>query len=521
MRIKTRCPEKFSELLGPDDMIQNLCMLIEYSIRNSPSQRQSVRGICKDIRKSHALYRKRNSHEWQLVVAQLLEKDYSFQPVIECDYNGKINKSKSVKWKLDPGSSSMRDSKNSRHYPCYTGWRYSHIGVDGQTDGSTTIVASYTDPYKGSVFEMDDSSPVELATEYNVTDTASTEAESAVSAIQLRLADLKQENVNESNTQTMDSTMRWVLSVSTSSASSLSPDCLPSFSAIRSPTHSPRSSIKYSSVYGNSQGVEVVVPPQVVDVSANLKRRARVTKFAEASLVRNSSSTQKSVKRDGVQTFDDIDSTPSIEFPAREAEAECTDYEYFSTNQSDSYSSSESSASKDKKIQLSLSLNTADFIQERDSLWSPFEEWTFLNSSKKKKARGSQIKRYQLYDGPMSDVEEEEEKEGEEMECDFTTAEDSCEYDSSMTGNPNDSNEKSDSKQGNSPPSRGNQESGGDEDDSQGQKGKRKSSLSRGQPKRKFACPYHKFDPNRYGVRGNKRYLSCEVTGFNYISEVV
>ena len=37
---------------------------------------------------------------------------------------------------------------------------------------------------------------------------------------------------------------------------------------------------------------------------------------------------------------------------------------------------------------------------------------------------------------------------------------------------------------------------------------------------RKYACVYHKYDPQQYGVC-NRRYLVCEGTGFKYISELM
>lgn len=59
-----------------------------------------------------------------------------------------------------------------------------------------------------------------------------------------------------------------------------------------------------------------------------------------------------------------------------------------------------------------------------------------------------------------------------------------------------------------------------DEDGNQDRKRKRFHSPRRKQNRRQFACVYHKFDPETYGVQ-NRRYLVCAGTGFEYVSELV
>ncbi|KAK2768705.1 hypothetical protein FQN54_000561 [Arachnomyces sp. PD_36] len=59
-----------------------------------------------------------------------------------------------------------------------------------------------------------------------------------------------------------------------------------------------------------------------------------------------------------------------------------------------------------------------------------------------------------------------------------------------------------------------------DEDGNRGRKRKRFRSPTRGQNTRKFACVYHKYDPEKYGVQ-NRKYLVCAGAGYKYFSEVV
>lgn len=63
--------------------------------------------------------------------------------------------------------------------------------------------------------------------------------------------------------------------------------------------------------------------------------------------------------------------------------------------------------------------------------------------------------------------------------------------------------------------------SGGDDEENQERKRKRPNLSPDCQTKRKFACLYHKFNPAVYGMRGDRKYLICEATGFTFISELL
>jgi hypothetical protein len=58
-----------------------------------------------------------------------------------------------------------------------------------------------------------------------------------------------------------------------------------------------------------------------------------------------------------------------------------------------------------------------------------------------------------------------------------------------------------------------------DDDDGNNRKRKRFHSPVRGQDKREFACPYHIYDPETYGI-SDKRYRVCAGTRFRFISEL-
>ena len=65
-----------------------------------------------------------------------------------------------------------------------------------------------------------------------------------------------------------------------------------------------------------------------------------------------------------------------------------------------------------------------------------------------------------------------------------------------------------------------NHSQGEDDDDGNSRKRKRFREPERGPTRRSFACVYHKFDPQTYGVN-DRRYLVCAGTSFRYISELV
>jgi hypothetical protein len=74
---------------------------------------------------------------------------------------------------------------------------------------------------------------------------------------------------------------------------------------------------------------------------------------------------------------------------------------------------------------------------------------------------------------------------------------------------------------GNNLPNGNNDDDDDGDDDGNGRKRKRFRSPPRGQDRRRFACPYHRHDPETFGVGGERRYLVCAGASFRYISELM
>jgi hypothetical protein len=58
-------------------------------------------------------------------------------------------------------------------------------------------------------------------------------------------------------------------------------------------------------------------------------------------------------------------------------------------------------------------------------------------------------------------------------------------------------------------------------DDGSGRKRKRQRKRKDPPTKRKFACLYHKYDPRMYSIAGDQTYRICQLTGYDYISELL
>ncbi|KAK2807403.1 hypothetical protein FQN51_003229 [Onygenales sp. PD_10] len=60
----------------------------------------------------------------------------------------------------------------------------------------------------------------------------------------------------------------------------------------------------------------------------------------------------------------------------------------------------------------------------------------------------------------------------------------------------------------------------GDDDDNNNRKKRRFRAPESGRPKRQFACPYYKYEPNTYNGDRDRAYLVCSGTGFEFVSTV-
>lgn len=60
----------------------------------------------------------------------------------------------------------------------------------------------------------------------------------------------------------------------------------------------------------------------------------------------------------------------------------------------------------------------------------------------------------------------------------------------------------------------------GDSDDEQKRRRKRPRAFKESPTRKKFACIYYKSNPQVYGIHGDKRFRTCQCTGYDFISEL-
>lgn len=60
----------------------------------------------------------------------------------------------------------------------------------------------------------------------------------------------------------------------------------------------------------------------------------------------------------------------------------------------------------------------------------------------------------------------------------------------------------------------------GGSDDEQNRRRKKPRKFRETPVKKKFACPYYKYDPQVYGIHGYERFRTCQCTGYDFISEL-
>ncbi|KAH8699029.1 hypothetical protein BGW36DRAFT_358538 [Talaromyces proteolyticus] len=148
--------------------------------------------------------------------------------------------------------------------------------------------------------------------------------------------------------------------------------------------------------------------------------------------------------------------------------------------------------------------------------WGPSKDGGYPNnfSAQEPESSASEIRRWELYDKPMC-------ADQLETTCNEPTPAQKTTRNPAQPDQTKDAGEGSSSDSDRRSGSDEQKRPGGRSDDGSGdRKRKRLWSPERNKNRRRFACVYHKYDPETYGVH-NRRYLVCAGAGFEFTSELV
>ncbi|KAJ6088356.1 hypothetical protein N7486_009617 [Penicillium sp. IBT 16267x] len=156
----------------PGDFMKHMCVdftaMIQEAIKNSPSNKQSTRGICKEIMRTNVWYRTHQNAGWQEIVAQELANNPIFHPLIEC-HNGKISRTRSVKWALSFAAhpSTTESASSDTNTDC--GWNVQELS-DTSTAVDSSTETAHRPPQRSSTEASctTTSSNISRSTEYEI-----------------------------------------------------------------------------------------------------------------------------------------------------------------------------------------------------------------------------------------------------------------------------------------------------------------------------------------------------------------
>ncbi|KAJ5809195.1 uncharacterized protein N7503_001413 [Penicillium pulvis] len=532
----------------PGDFMKHICVdftaMIQEAIKNSPSNKQSTRGICKEIMRTNAWYRTHQNSGWQEIVAEELAKNPIFRPLIEC-HNGKISRTRSVKWLLSfaaPTSTAHASTAESTSSDTNTesGWNVPELS-DTSTAVDSSTESAHGPPQRSStevsctststdISSISTGNSMSRSTEYEIQFPPEDLAELPASCMDAELPEscvAKPKCGSWENTYSVSpittfethegeryterpfsmSELTLVSPISPQSPNRFSPTSFAAFSL-----HLPNE----SSYYDNHTSTP---PPKYVDIprkrdeSFHMELEPDPTHIGGRMSFDMSSIAPQSPRR---MTASPISSITQVQENSNSRLAE--------TRVSSSALSSTTSewpihSPKPGPASNNCSLKRGNYVrkskkpvnmQQREEIGRWIEEIPSQTQPTPPDTSGSHLIRYQLYDTPMED---------EEMDNNDSSAANNGGRIPSGFGDTNDSGEKSPPKKGGRPPPQDNRGTGRDDDGNQDRKRKRLHSPDRDE-RRRFACVYHKFDPNTYGVN-NRKYLVCAGAGFKFTSELV
>ncbi|KAJ5667447.1 hypothetical protein N7507_003311 [Penicillium longicatenatum] len=530
----------------PGDFMKHMCVdftaMIQEAIKNSPSNKQSTRGVCKEIMRTNAWYRTHQNSGWQEIVAQELANNPVFHPLIEC-HNGKISRTRSVKWSLSfaayPSTThtgTAESTSSDTNTDC--GWNVQELSdtstaVDSSTESAHRLPQrSFTEASCTTTTTTTTSSgrtkhEIQLPPNYLAELPASgMNAELPESCVTKPKYDPSESTYSISRASTFEthdgerfperpfsmSEMTLVSPISPQSPTRFSPSPFSAF-----PLHSPS---EYS-YYDNNINTP---PPQYVDVSRkrdesfhleleydvpHIDRRvsfdmplstSRPPRRMTASPISSITEVQESSNWPPVETQVSSFTLPSTvsEWPLPSSGRDSSSY-----------------ACPLKRGTYTRRSKEPVQLQQTEEIGRWIEEIPSHNQTRPtpQDSSSSHLIRYQLYDTPMEDAED------EEVNNNGSSSTNNGGSVPSGTGDSNGSGEQTPPMKGGRSPPQDNRGSGRDDDGNQDRKRKRLHSPDRDE-RRRFACVYHKFDPNKYGVK-NRKYLVCAGGGFKYTSELV
>ncbi|KAJ5936880.1 hypothetical protein N7466_003330 [Penicillium verhagenii] len=565
-------------------MCVDFTSLISTAIKSSPSKKQSTRGICKEIMRTNDWYRTHQNAGWQEIVAQDLATNSLFRAVIECE-DGKIKRTKSIKWALKfTAGPSVAESTAPETMPEYelsdtttavgssvgNGHRphkrteawcaRSKISFNTNTNTNTEYERSVpSEDFADLVglVELPDSSPAELP-ETCIGETKDETDHSTYSISRASTFEALEEDSVAGRPFSI-SEMTLVSAISPRSYNPQSPlSPLDSFAGL-SPLQSAVSSYrdertsaftpKYADgaykrdeshhAHGNHEphqdhrprrlsfdvpSVTSRSPRPMTTTSAPVVAPSQVCRARRLSFDTSSDEFQTEHRVTNIVPAQDVCSVRAKEIrmpfstqpliipkspppsPDRASDSNNCSLERMShVRQS---KSPESPDKADPREEIGRWINDVPSHQDTAPV--------LLDTPK------PHLTRYQLHDTPMSEVDNEELADNEASSAPNTGA--SSDNSPSGLGTSNGSGKGSSSQNNGSGSQipRGHNRGAGrdDEDGNQERKRKRLHSPERDE-KRRFACVYHKFDPDTWGLNSNRKYHVCATgTGFQYISEM-
>lgn len=532
----------------PGNFMKHMCVdftaMIQEAIKNSSSNKQSTRGICKEIMRTNAWYRTHQDSGWQEIVAQELANNKIFHPLIEC-HNGKISRTRSVKWSLSliaPTSAAHAGAEESTSPDSNidSGWNVQEL-----SDTSTAVDSSTESPHPPSPRRCPEvsSSSISISTRTSMnTTTTSTDwdiqfppeefAELPASRMDVELpescvtkpkgrpwedaysisrASTFETQGGEMFTERPFSTseMTLVSPISPQSPSRFSPVSFAAF-----PLHLPTESSYYDSHISISPP-KYVETPRRPDHSFHLELEPDPTHIGRRMSFNIPSNTPQSPRRVTRSPISSI--TPIQENSDRPLVDNQISSSALPSTTSDwpAYISEPGPGSKSCPLKRGTYVKKSKEPankQQREEIGRWIEEIPSHSQTQSTPPESSKspLIRYQLYDTPMED---------EETDNSGSSAASNGGSIPSGIGDTGGSGEKSPPKKGGRPPPQDNRGTGRDDDGNSDRKRKRLHSPDRDE-RRRFACVYHKFDPNTYGF-GSRKYLVCAGAGFKYTSELV
>ncbi|KAJ6016769.1 hypothetical protein N7451_000148 [Penicillium sp. IBT 35674x] len=512
----------------PGDFMKHICVdftaMIQEAIKNSPSNKQSTRGICKEIMRTNAWYRTHQNSGWQEIVAEELAKNPIFQPLIEC-HNGKISRTRSVKWLLNfaaPTSTAHASTAESTSSDTNTdsGWNVPELSdtstaVDSSTESahgppqrrSTEVSCTSTGTGTSASISVSTSASMNRSTDYDIQFPPEDLAELPASCMDAELPEscvAKSKGGRWENTYSVSpigtfeahegemyterpfsmSEMTLVSPISPQSPNRFSPI---SFSAF--PLQLP---IEASS-YDNHTSTPL---PQYVDIPCKRDESfhmdlepdpTHISRNMSFDMATNAPRSPRRMAASPISSITQVETRmPSSTLPSTTSEWPVHNLEAGPGSKICSLKRGNYVKKSKKPVNMQQREEIGRWIEEIPS--QSQDQPAPPNSS------ASHLIRYQLYDTPMED---------EEMDNNESSAANNGGNIPSGFGDTN--GEKSPPKKGGRTPPQDNRGTGRDDDGNQDRKRKRLHSPDRDE-RRRFACVYHKFDPNTYGVN-NRKYL--------------